>query len=204
MRVSRQNLEQERQKDGSDTGVSGSNPHQSFRLPGIQWLKPRRDSGSRSRPAHPVPCSGDWRIQAPLIGDQTGNRFPSEALSGSGPPDIAMVEPAHARQTYNFTVTCFPSLDRPLVRRVFPQSIMNPILMIVAQVLTNQSSQVAFVDHDHLIEQFPPATPHPSFRHPILPRTLIGCADQFATQRSEDFAGLSLIFPVSIQDQVAR
>ncbi len=44
-----------------------------------------------------------------------------------------MVEPAHARQTYNFTVTCFPSLDRPLVRRVFPQSIVNPILMIVNQ-----------------------------------------------------------------------
>src|SRR5262249_2072079 len=115
-----------------------------------------------------------------------------------------MVEPAHARQTYNFTVTCFPSLDRPLVRRVFPQSIMNPILMIVAQVLTNQSSQVAFVDHDHLIEQFPPAAPHPSFRHPILPRTLIGCPNQFATQGLEHLCRFSLVLPVSIQDQIAR
>ena len=39
--------------------------------------------------------------------------------------------------------------------------------MIVAQVFKNQPSQVGFIEHDHVVQPFPPATPHPSFGHAI-------------------------------------
>ncbi len=76
--------------------------------------------------------------------------------------------------------------------------------MIVAEVLSNQRPQVSYVGYDHAVQQFRPTTPHPSFGHTILPGTLIGRPDQFATHRSEDLGRLSLVLPVSIQDQVAR
>ena len=50
--------------------------------------------------------------------DQTGSVW--RAVSGGGPPRVSMVQPTQAGQGYNFAVTCFPSLDWPLVGRVFP------------------------------------------------------------------------------------
>jgi hypothetical protein len=63
------------------------------------------------------------------------------ALSGGGPPRVSMMQSTEAGHDYNFAVTCFPSLDRPVVGRVFPQSIVSPILMIIVEVLANQPSQ---------------------------------------------------------------
>jgi len=64
-----------------------------------------------------------------------------------------MVEPAHPRQSYKGAMTRFPSLYRPDLGRVLPQSIVDPIRMIVVEVFTNQPSQVGFIEHHHVIQQ---------------------------------------------------
>jgi hypothetical protein len=115
-----------------------------------------------------------------------------------------MVEPTHPRQSYQCAMTRFPSLYGPHLGRVLPQSIMDPIRMIVAEVFTNQPPQVGFIEHDHVIQQFSVVTPHPPFSNPILPGALIGCPDHFATHGLEHLCGFSLVLPVSIEDQVTR
>jgi hypothetical protein len=70
-----------------------------------------------------------------------------------------MVEPAHPRQSYKGALTRFPSLYRPDLGRVLPQSIVDPIRMIVVEVFTNQPSQVGFIEHHHVIQQFSAAAP---------------------------------------------
>src|SRR2546428_11705023 len=65
----------------------------------------------------------------------------------------------------------FPSLGRPLLGRVLPQSVVSLIRMIVAEVFTNQPAQVGLTEHDHVIQQLPPAAPYPAFGPPpgLLP-----------------------------------
>jgi len=65
-----------------------------------------------------------------------------------------MVEPTHPRQSYKCAMTRFPSLYRPQLGSVLPQSIVDPIRVIVAEVFTNQPPQVGFIEHDHVIQQF--------------------------------------------------
>ena len=67
-------------------------------------------------------------------------------VSGCEAPRVPMVEPTHPRQSYKGAMTRFPSLYRPHLGRVLPQSIVNPIRMIVAEVFTNQPPQVGFIE----------------------------------------------------------
>ena len=50
----------------------------------------------------------------------------SVTLSGCEAPRVPMVEPAHPRQSYKGVMTRFPSLYRPHLGRVLPQSIVDP------------------------------------------------------------------------------
>ena len=76
----------------------------------------------------------------------------SVTLSGCEAPRVPMVEPAHPRQSYKGAMTRFPSLYRPHLGRVLPQSIVDPIRMIVAEVFTNQPPQVGFIEHHQVIQ----------------------------------------------------
>ena len=51
-------------------------------------------------------------------------------FSGCDGPRVPMVEPTHPRQSYKRAMTRFPSLYRPRLGRVLPQSIVDPIRMI--------------------------------------------------------------------------
>jgi hypothetical protein len=82
-------------------------------------------------------------------------------LSGCEAPRVPMVEPTHPRQGYKGAMTRFPSPYRPDLGRVLPHSIVDPIRMIVGEVFTNQPSQVGFIEHHHVIQQFSAAVPHP-------------------------------------------
>jgi hypothetical protein len=74
--------------------------------------------------------------------------------------------------------------------------------MVVLEVFPYQSPQVSIVEHDHLIQQFPATAPHPAFRHPILPRTPIGCSNQLAAQAFDRRRYVSVELPISVKDQV--
>jgi hypothetical protein len=91
-----------------------------------------------------------------------------------------MVEPTDTGHGHKSGRSCLPSLHRPLLGGVFPQSLVSFIRMIVAEVFTNQPAQMSFVEDDHMVQQFSAATPHPTFGNPVLPRTPIGRPDQFA------------------------
>ena len=54
----------------------------------------------------------------------------SVTLSGCDGPRVPMVEPTHPRQSYKGAMTHFPSLYRPRLGRVLPQSIVDSIRMI--------------------------------------------------------------------------
>jgi len=49
---------------------------------------------------------------------------------------------------------------------------VNAIGVVVLDVLTAQSSQVVFIEDDHVIEKLATNRSHEAFRYPILPRTL--------------------------------
>jgi hypothetical protein len=92
-----------------------------------------------------------------------------------------MMQSADPRHRHNSGPGRVASFDGSCDWRVFVQRIVDAVLMIVAEVLTNEPSRVGFIEDDHVIQQFPPTTAYSSFRNPILSGTLTGCPDQVAT-----------------------
>jgi len=98
-----------------------------------------------------------------------------------------MVQPTHARHGHNRALSCRPLLDGSTSGSVFPQSIVNSILVIVAEVFTNQSTEGSIVEHDHMIQQFPPTAPHPTFGDTLLARAAMGSSDRLAARGFHHF-----------------
>ena len=44
---------------------------------------------------------------------------------------------------------------------------MNPIVVMIADVLAKEPPQVAFIQCNHMIEKLPAATSDPAFREPV-------------------------------------
>jgi hypothetical protein len=61
---------------------------------------------------------------------------------------------------------------------------MRAVVMIVADVVIEQTLQVAFVDSDDVIQEFAAATAYPTLRNSILPRTPQRTADRTHLQSS--------------------
>ena len=60
-------------------------------------------------------------------------------------------------------------LDEAAIRRVLIESIVNAILVVITHVVTNQPTEVLFVQRNDVVEDLAAATPHPAFRNPVLP-----------------------------------
>jgi len=50
---------------------------------------------------------------------------------------------------------------------------MRPIIVVVGQVLAEQSPKMLVIENDGVVEQFAPYRPHEPFGHPVLPRALV-------------------------------
>src|SRR5215469_2205244 len=83
-----------------------------------------------------------------------------------------MVQTTYARHSHHRRIRCWPLLDGPLVRGVFGQRVVHPVLMVVADVFTHEPAQMSFVQHDDPVQHLPATTPYPSFRGSILPGRL--------------------------------
>ena len=59
----------------------------------------------------------------------------------------------------------------PVVGRSLPESKMRSILVVVVNILVEQSCQMTFVDCDDVIQQIAAAAGYPTLRYTILPRT---------------------------------
>src|SRR6516164_1108645 len=67
---------------------------------------------------------------------------------------ITMMQPANTRQGDDTASCAGTLLDQPLARRLFRQTKMRPVLVIIADVVNHEAFQMAFVEHDHMIKQF--------------------------------------------------
>src|SRR5262249_49233563 len=93
-----------------------------------------------------------------------------------------MVQSAKARDGYNFGSSHSWWLYRPSRGCVFVQGIVDAVLVIVTDVIANQTAQVIFIQDDHMVQQFPAAAPDPALRDSILPGTSKAGSDQLAAQ----------------------
>ncbi len=113
-----------------------------------------------------------------------------------------MVEPTDTGHGHKSGRGCCPSLRRPPLGGFFPQPIMRAVLVIVAEVFTNQSAQ------DELRgRRSHPAilcgNPHPTFGNPVLPRTPIGRSNRLAAHGFDHFRYFFIELSISIQDHVS-
>jgi hypothetical protein len=60
---------------------------------------------------------------------------------------------ADSRHLQKLTLLTLARLDLPVRRRLFPQAVMGPVLMIVREEFSADSSQILFVERDHMIQQ---------------------------------------------------
>ena len=65
-----------------------------------------------------------------------------------------------------------PVLDGALVRRIFRERIMDPILLVIGDIFSQQPAQVTFIQRDDMVEDFPAGTSDPAFSDSILPGSL--------------------------------
>src|SRR5690242_4028644 len=81
---------------------------------------------------------------------------------------------------------------------------MCAVLLIVANILRKQAFQVAFVNCDDVIQKITPATPYPTLRNSILPRTFERGAEGIHRQGSSRCGDFQSILGIAIKDDEAR
>src|SRR5215831_32150 len=95
---------------------------------------------------------------------------------------IAMMQAADARCTHDLGGPTRPSLGNTESWRILLQGIMNAIVVVIPEVISNQPTQMGFVQDDHVVQQFPATTSHPALRQAVLPGTAISRSDQLAAE----------------------
>jgi len=78
---------------------------------------------------------------------------------------------------------------------------MRAVLMVVANILREQSLQMAFADCNDVVQEVTTATFDPTLRDAVLPRTLEGGSDRGDRQRSNDCGNLHSILAVTVEDE---
>jgi hypothetical protein len=54
--------------------------------------------------------------------------------------------------------------------RVLPEGIMNPVVVVIVHVITNQPAEMFFIQRDDMVQDCPAAASDPAFCDSILPR----------------------------------
>ena len=62
-------------------------------------------------------------------------------------------------------------------RRVFVESVVSPVLVIVPDIFLDQPTELLLVEDDDVIEKLSTYVAHPAFSDAVLPRALVGSAD---------------------------
>jgi hypothetical protein len=63
-------------------------------------------------------------------------------------------------------------LDRTSVGRVFAQRVVNAILLVIADIVADQTAKMIFIHRDDMVEDLAAAASDPSFGGSVLPRCL--------------------------------
>jgi hypothetical protein len=119
-------------------------------------------------------------------------------LGRLGSAIIAVMQSTEAWPGHHLT----PShLAHPAAWSCFAQPKMSPVLMIVVDVSGQQSSQVALVESDHVVQQIASAALHPTFGEAVLPRTLKRGSDGVDLHGSNSSHYLEPILCIPVEDQ---
>src|ERR1039458_208134 len=112
----------------------------------------------------------------------------------SSSPVIAVMQPAHALLANHGTVfqrAC------PTSRRLLVQPEVGSVVVIIGNVLREESLQMALIQGDHVVEQVAAAASDPTLGDPILPGTpnrgTAGCHLQRAHRRRHFQAVLRIV-----------
>ena len=84
---------------------------------------------------------------------------------------VTMVQAAESGRGVNLVSKCSTDRGWPTRWRVFREPQVRSVFVVVAHILGHQSFQMPLVQDDDVVQQFPPATSHPTLRHPVLPWT---------------------------------
>ena len=90
------------------------------------------------------------------------------------------------------------------VWRSLPKSEMRAVLVVVANILREETFQVAFVNCDDVIQEITPATPYPTLCDAILPGTFERSADRTHAQGSNRCRDFQSILGITIKDDEPR
>src|SRR5262249_38854937 len=82
---------------------------------------------------------------------------------------VAMVQPTQAPPRNHLTTTHRPG---PISRCSFTQPEVRAVVVVVREVIGEESFQVSLVQRNGLVEQFASAAPYPALRDSVLPGTL--------------------------------
>jgi hypothetical protein len=84
---------------------------------------------------------------------------------------VTMVQPAESREGLSPVSLCRTDRGRTPFRSVLRQSQMRSVLMVVANIFGHQPLEMAFIQHDHVIEQISTAASYPALGDTVPPRT---------------------------------
>jgi hypothetical protein len=120
---------------------------------------------------------------------------------GSGSSIVTVMQPADSvvrKHTTRRFGTC------PVVGCSLPQPEVGAVVMIVADIISEQPFQMEFIQRNDVIQQVCPAAFDPPFRHPVLPRTLERSSHRSDGHRLNRTRHLQAVLRVPINDQESR
>src|SRR3954451_5721834 len=83
--------------------------------------------------------------------------------------------------------------------RLFIESEMRSIVLVIADVLKAEAHQMSLVHRDHVIQHLTAYAAHPAFRNSVLPRTANARPDGLDAARLQKCAHLGAEFSVTIK-----
>ena len=113
-----------------------------------------------------------------------------------------MMQSTESRQRDNLALARRRLRRNSTVGRVFPQSKMSPVFVVIANVFFQQCSEMSLVQNNHVVKQVPTHTPDPALSDAVLPGTAKSSSDRFNVAFSDRRDDISRELRVPVEDQV--
>src|ERR1019366_1055071 len=129
---------------------------------------------------------------------QTNESLPA---ADSSSPVIAVMQPAHALLANHRTL--FPRAC-PASRRLLVQPEVGSVVVIIGNVLREESLQMSLIQRDYVVEQVAAAASDPTLGDPILPGTSNRGTDRCHVQRAHRRWHFQAILRVMVEQEKSR
>ncbi len=96
-----------------------------------------------------------------------------------------MMESTHSGEGHDLCAFRGAQRDRPPLRCIFAETEVGAILVVVGDVVPNESNSVAVAEHDDMIEQLSPTATYPSLGYRVGPGCRMHPMRRLKTEASE-------------------